>query len=201
MKKRGLITFVKNPVLGKVKTRLAASIGDNKALEVYRRLMAHTRKVAIDSDADAYLFYDQEIATNDGWEPTSFSKHVQYPGDLGERMSHAFAMVLEVADTAVIIGSDCPRISKDIIDFAFQKLQVADVVVGPTYDGGYYLLGMKKLHATLFQDIEWSSESVFDKTIEKLVSNDLLYTLMEKKSDLDYLEDLEKFPEFSEGIL
>ena len=163
--------------------------------------MAHTRQVAIESEADAFLFYDQEIATDDGWDTDSFSKHVQYPGDLGERMSHAFASVLEVADTAVIIGSDCPRISKEIVDSAFKKLEVADVVIGPTYDGGYYLLGMKKLHTTLFQDIEWSSTSVFDKTIEKLVANNLLYTLLEKKSDLDYLEDLEKFPEFSKDIL
>jgi len=180
---------------------LAASIGNDNALEVYLRLMAHTRKVALESDTERFLFYDQSIAEGDDWNVSSFHKKVQYNGDLGERMSDAFSQVLNECDSAVIIGSDCPEISPEIIEAAFNKLELADVVVGPTFDGGYYLLGMNKLYPFLFQDIEWSSTSVYDNTIQKIASNNLLYTVLEEKSDLDYVEDLEKFPAFSKNIL
>lgn len=194
---RGLIIFVKNPVLGKVKTRLAKTIGNEKALQVYKNLMAHTQQVAIDTETSRYLFYDTEIAHNDEWQQTHFIKGLQASGDLGDRIGAAFQTVFSKKEKVIIIGSDCPEISSDIIEEAFDKLDLADVVIGPTHDGGYYLIGMKAYHASLFEDIAWSTEQVLTQTKEKITQQGLLFTLLKQLSDLDYEEDLNKFPAFS----
>ncbi len=157
--------------------------------------MVHTREVALASTAIKYLYYDTSVIKDDEW-PTPFNKKVQHSGDLGSRMEHAFNEVLDHEEKAVIIGSDCPEITSEIIEEAFYKLDLADVVMGPTYDGGYYLLGMKAKHSALFQDIAWSSDKVFDQTKQKIIEQGLLFTLLQKLSDLDYKEDLDKFPAF-----
>jgi len=163
--------------------------------------MAHTRSVALTAQADRYLFYDKSIIEEDNWPTDKFNKDLQFQGDLGERMSHAFRKVLANCDKAVIIGSDCPEIYPELIESAFDKLDFADAVVGPTLDGGYYLLGMKKHHSELFIDIPWSTEDVFPNTISRLREANLLYTVMDKLSDMDNINDLKKFPKYAEGIL
>ncbi len=163
--------------------------------------MAHTKSVALTAQADRYLFYDKAIVAEDNWPMDKFNKDLQYQGDLGERMSDAFSKVLAKCDKAVIIGSDCPEISPELIESAFDKLDFADAVVGPTLDGGYYMLGMKKHHSELFIDIPWSTEAVFPNTISKLRAANLLYTVMDKLSDMDNIDDLKKFPKYAKGIL
>jgi len=111
-------------------------------------------------------------------------------------MVHAFETTLKKYSKAIIIGSDCPEISPDIINEAFTQLDSHDVVIGPTYDGGYYLLGMNEMTPELFKNIAWSTETVFDQTIEIIKNAQLSHAVLEKLSDLDYLEDLEKFPAF-----
>jgi len=193
---KGLIIFAKNPEAGKVKTRLAASIGDKKALDVYLKLMSHTRDTARQVDTQRYLFYDQAIEDNDSWSEMTFDKDVQSDGDLGDRMKHAFVKVLQKESKAIIIGSDCPEISAEIIEDAFSRLELADVVIGPTHDGGYYLLGMKEEHPFLFDNMEWSTEAVFENTINRITDAGLLYYLLPQLSDLDNIDDLVKFPAF-----
>jgi len=136
-------------------------------------------------DASRCLFYDKEIIIEDKWSQVHFEKSLQFQGDLGKRMTKAFESVLESNNKAVIIGSDCPEISAKLIEEAFLKLNDKDVVIGPTYDGGYYLLGMKNLHQELFQNIDWSTEKVFDQTVNKIVSLDLSFDTLEKLTDLD----------------
>ena len=196
MSEKGLIIFVKNPVAGKVKTRLGATVGHDVALVVYNNLLTHTRCTAEQLDCDKFLFYDTEISHEDAWSESLFNKDVQVQGDLGMRMEKAFASVLERCDKAVIIGSDCPEINPQIIQSAFDRLDLADVVIGPTLDGGYYLLGMRSLHTALFRDMSWSTESVYDDTIRRIKNANLLYTQGPTLSDLDYEEDLDKFPSF-----
>lgn len=193
---KALIIFVKNPTLGKVKTRLAASIGDEAALAVYHNLLDHTRDVAEQVAAERCLFYDTEITEQDAWSTKHYSKAVQADGDLGARMKAAFAQTLEKIDKAIIIGSDCPEISAEVIEKAFKRLELADVVIGPTLDGGYYLLGIKELHAFLFDDMVWSTETVLEETIQRIQKKNLLYTKMPTLSDLDYEADLNNFPSF-----
>ena len=194
--KEALIIFIKNPELGKCKTRLAATIGDEAALQVYKNLLAHTRLVTLESTADKMLFYHEAIVEDDDWSAKDFNKKVQHTGDLGERIADAFQEVLSQYDKAIIIGSDCPEINPKLINIAFDQLNNNDVVIGPTHDGGYYLLGLKKLEQRLFKNIEWSTESVFQSTTDIIENLGLKYAVLEKLSDLDNEEDLNKFPHF-----
>lgn len=196
-KESGLIIFIKNPVAGKVKTRLGATIGDQRALGVYLKLMLHTRTVSLAVSTNRYLFYDTELNSKDDWNQQDYFKDIQVSGDLGQRMMAAFNSVLTDNNKAVIIGSDCPEISPEIIQAAFKKLDLADIVIGPTLDGGYYLLGMKEVHTELFTDMTWSIDSVYNETLARIKKKGLLYTTCPILSDMDNEGDLKKFPDFN----
>ena len=186
-----IIIFVKNPILGHVKTRLAQGIGKEKALEVYKYLMAHTREVALDLDVKRNLFYDTEIIANDNWSPAAFDKHLQSSGDLGNRMADAFEQSFEEgAQKVIIIGSDCQDLNSYIVKKAFEFLDKSDVVIGPTFDGGYYLLGMNSFHPELFEGVNWSTETVYKETIEICEKSNLTVQNLPVLSDVDYKEDL-----------
>ncbi len=185
-----LIIFIKNPVLGKVKTRLAAGIGDHRALEVYLQLLEITRGVALKVNCTRNVFYSDEIIS-DHWEEDKFNKFVQEGEDLGERMKNAFEQVFALgAKKAVIIGSDCPQLTSAIVQEAFVKLDACDVVVGPASDGGYYLLGMKLMHVGLFNEMEWSTDRVRTETLQRIVQQQLTYSLLPVLTDIDTAQDL-----------
>ena len=176
--------------MGHVKTRLAAGVGDEKALEVYLKLLEITREAALQTDCIRHVFYSKEIE-NDDWDDDQFNKHVQVGESLGERMQSAFETVLALgAKKAVIVGSDCPLLSSEIIENSFKILEEKDVAIGPATDGGYYLLGMKKSLPFLFGNKKWSTDSVFRDTINDLDANELHYGLTRELSDLDTIEDL-----------
>jgi uncharacterized protein len=157
--------FIKNPRLGYVKTRLAATLGDEEALRIYRFLLDKTRAAVVQAHAKCWLWYSDTIAENDDWDGAHFHKKVQVPGDLGERMYGAFqAAFAEGATKVIIVGSDCPELNGDILDQALEALEHHDFVVGPTPDGGYYLLGMNQLHQEVFQNIAWSTDAVYPTT-------------------------------------
>jgi rSAM/selenodomain-associated transferase 1 len=190
MNENHLIVFVKNPVLGKVKTRLAAGIGNEYALQIYLKLLDITRIASRATDCTRHVFYSDEIET-DAWDDDEFNKHVQEGDELGQRMKNAFEKVFALgARKAVIIGSDCPLISSAILTEAFNSMNQTDTVIGPAKDGGYYLLGMKELHPFLFENKEWSTDSVFEYTLIDLMENRLTYHRLEKLSDLDTIYDL-----------
>lgn len=190
MSKNAIIVFVKNPELGKVKTRLAKTIGDEKALEIYLALCQYTRQLLLDIDCDRYIFYDQSIIEHDDWNAQHFHKEQQHPGDLGDRIQHAFEEVLADHDKVLIIGSDCPQIQKTHIELAFESLDETDIVIGPSLDGGYYLLGMTELHSYLFQDMPWSTSSLYGECLRKIFSRSKSITELERLTDIDYEEDL-----------
>lgn len=189
----GIIIFIRNPELGKVKTRLATSVGDDKALHIYVELLRHTREVCSEVVCNRYLYYSDTINHTDDWSDALFIKRLQSSGDLGVKMQSAFEEVLNETDKVIIIGSDSPQISPDYINGAYEALDNHDVVIGPTYDGGYYLLGMKKMHKSLFQDIAWSTESVFDQTVAKFNKESLSYKVLDQLADIDYAEDWKKW--------
>ncbi|MEM1408692.1 MAG: TIGR04282 family arsenosugar biosynthesis glycosyltransferase, partial [Bacteroidota bacterium] len=152
-----LIVFCKNPVLGKVKTRLAKSIGDERALAVYKKLLEHTYRVANECTGDYAVYYSDYVNKNDLWAEASY-KALQYGGDIGERMSNAISDGLTRGYLSVVlIGADIYELSSEVIDKAFFALKSNDVVLGPAKDGGYYLFGMKKPCPELFQLKKWSS--------------------------------------------
>lgn len=188
----GLVVFLRLPEKGKVKTRLAATLGEEAALEIYKKLVSITLDIVIRSEIPTYLFY------TDGLPPAStrdarFSYHIQADGDLGSRMADALSFVLSLHQKALIIGSDCPGLTPEILDAGYRSLDEKDIVLGPADDGGYYLLGCSELHPAVFANIKWSTSSVLDQTIEKIKEANLSYCLLEKLHDIDTAEDWNRF--------
>jgi len=191
--KKVLLIFIKNPELGKVKTRLAKSIGDYEALHVYKKLLDRTVSVAEKTDAHRQIWYSSYIDNKDGIDPGLFGKYLQMGSDLGERMKGAFRRAFDDgADRVVIIGSDCPDLSEAIVENAFEQLQENDLVIGSSEDGGYYLLGMNRFYKTLFSGIEWSTESVLETTIRKAKLNNLNICQLPVLNDIDNIVDLKR---------
>lgn len=189
--KQAIILFTKNPELGKVKTRLATTIGDEKALAIYKKLLQHTREIVTPLEVDKILFYSDTIIQNDNWSTAIFMKKVQVGNDLGERMNHAFQMVFNLGyESACIIGSDCYELNTTIIAEAFESIKRKNMVIGPTFDGGYYLLGMNKLHSSIFKNIEWSTETVFDDTMKEVENLNLSSHILTKLTDIDEEKNL-----------
>jgi rSAM/selenodomain-associated transferase 1 len=189
MNKNALIIFVRNPILGKVKTRLAATIGDEKALQVYVHLLQHTKSITENVPATKFVFYADDINDNDIWN--AYQKKLQNGNDLGERMQNAFEEVFTLGYKNVcIIGSDCYELTQEIIDNAFEDLVSKDAVIGGANDGGYYLLGMNQLINDIFTSIEWSTTTVFNKTIALIEKQNLLYSKLPFLNDVDEEKDI-----------
>jgi len=187
--KSALIIFVRKPVLGKVKTRLATSVGDENALLVYRHLLAHTKSITQELAINKFVFYADEIDNNDLWN--GYEKHLQSGNDLGERMKNAFKLLLkEGFKKIIIIGSDCLEMDSNLLNNAFKELEKTDVVVGPAIDGGYYLLGMKNDHSFLFDIRNWSTDTVYADTINLVNANKLSFIALTKLNDVDTVDDL-----------
>ena len=183
-----LIVFVKNPELGKVKTRLAKEIGDKEALAVYQKLLQITIEAAKGCRADVRFYFSNSIDENI-W-PGDQSK-IQSGVDLGEKMKNAFQDGFSAGfERIVVIGSDLPDISAELIDKSFQSLSLMDTVIGPASDGGYYLLGIKKMITELFENVNWSTSKVLETTLERLTKKKESYFLLETKNDIDTMEDL-----------
>lgn len=198
MREEALLLFIKNPVRGDVKTRLAMDIGDDKALAVYRQLLAHTRKLAQEIDAERYLFYAGPVNEEDEWSGQVFHKRQQHGADLGEKMQNAFAAAFQHGHRkAVIIGSDCPGLTSGHIQEAYHQLDFFDVVIGPAEDGGYYLLGMNDLHSALFEGKSWSNPALLQETEATCDTLGRSYYLLSTLRDIDDQDDLEQeMPEF-----
>ena len=192
METNKLIIFVKNPILGKVKTRLAAEIGDESALEAYKMLLQHTLRVASEINVSISVYYADFINESDLWN--DFDKKLQVQEDLGSRMLHAFENEFKNGyQKVIIIGSDCLDISEKIIIDGFKALKDNDIVIGPAQDGGYYLIGSKKLAPELFRNKKWSSDTVFIDTIEDINKLKLNHFCLETLFDIDTKADLDKY--------
>ncbi len=190
MSKSRLIVFIKNPEIGKVKTRLAKSIGDQGAYKVYQLLIRHTKQVIAQLNVPTAIYYSSYIDESDSWanNPT---KYVQAKGDLGFKMSHAFKDSFEIGmQKTCIIGSDCLMLQPHHIRSAFKALDDAQVVFGPAKDGGYYLLGMNQYYPALFKNIPWSTSEVLRESLKIANNLNCSYQLLETLSDVDEKEDL-----------
>jgi len=196
MNKNLILIFTRNPELGKVKTRLAASIGNENALEIYIQLLEHTKKVALETPYDKQVLYSEEINHDDIWDSSYFQKKLQVGADLGERMQNAFQDGFDCGyEKIVIIGSDLIALESSDITAAIENLDDNDVVIGPAEDGGYYLLGMKKIPINLFKDKEWGTETVLRDTLQDITN--LKYYLLQEKNDIDTYDDIKNVPFFN----
>ena len=190
-----LLIFLRWPEPGAVKTRLARDIGDQEAAEVYRRLAESTLDAAraLANRCRTVTFYTPQERGKDieRWVGPDFEYVPQIEGDLGSRMAAAFRYVFEAgAGCAVIIGTDCPFITPDLLDRSFHLLDENDIVIGPAKDGGYYLLGMKVLRKELFEGIPWSSSEVFPTTLDRIRRAGWSCAQLPELFDVDRVEDL-----------
>lgn len=186
-----LLIFVKHPEPGKVKTRLAASIGHVKAVEIYQELLSYTLKITQPLPVSKVVYYGNTIPSQDLWSEAGLTRKLQEGEDLGVRMEEAFSWGFSHGfQRIVIIGSDCAKLTTEILGKAFTTLSSQQAVIGPAEDGGYYLLGMNTLVSGIFSDKHWSTDTVFAATIRDLELADATYSLLPTLSDIDTLEDI-----------
>ncbi len=200
MSKNLVMVFTRNPELGKVKTRLAKTIGEQSALNIYNFLLNHTETVIRNIDCDKAIYYSVKVRDNDIWDPSLYSKHLQQGKDLGKRMYYAFLDAFsEGYKKVVIVGSDLYDLRPKHIENAFRKLDSYEVVIGPAEDGGYYLLGMKTIHSHVFTTKEWGTSTVFENTINDLQNESVF--LLEELNDIDVYDDIMDIEELKQLIV
>ncbi|MGB7575748.1 MAG: TIGR04282 family arsenosugar biosynthesis glycosyltransferase, partial [Thermodesulfobacteriota bacterium] len=192
---RCLLFFIKNPEKGKVKTRLASAIGDKKAVKLYKRFLLEMLFTLNRGTFLFYLCYSPESPLSDlkDWLGDQYLYMPQSGENLGERMKNGFAEAISMNfRRVVLIGSDIPDLPLAFIEEAFTSLREKDVVIGPSFDGGYYLIGFKDktFSARAFEGIHWSTESVFEKTIKVLKQEGLTVHTLRPLRDIDTVEDL-----------
>jgi len=186
-----LIIFVRNLEKGKVKKRLAKSIGEDKSLEVYKYLLEYTKEITVSCKFNLFVFYSDYLHINDVFDDDIYSKHLQEGNDLGERMMNAFKKVFDLGlKNICIIGSDCYDLQTATLHEAFEKLHENSVVIGPSADGGYYLLGINTFYPDLFINKNWGSSTVLDDTIDTIHKLGLTSALLPRLNDIDTIDDL-----------
>ena len=194
-----LIIFTRNPELGKCKTRLAATIGDTAAMDIYTFLIEHTVSITKSLTVDKQVHYSQNVHHNDRWNSSTYSKKKQQGSDLGERMYSAFKQGFDEGyKNIVIIGSDIYDLVQLDIEKAFTMLENNNYVVGPAADGGYYLLGMKKLTTEIFRNKNWGTETVLQDTMLDLEAETI--AMLDIRNDIDIYEDIKGIAIFKKFI-
>jgi rSAM/selenodomain-associated transferase 1 len=197
-----IIIFARTPEYGRVKTRLAAGIGKDAALAVYRQLLEHTVRMAADSqlapielhiDGDMTHPFVQAMATQTG------AKLVAQQGDdLGERMYRALDRALQERSTALVIGADCPAMDATYLECALQRLAGgAEVVVGPSEDGGYVLIGTTRADERVFRHISWGCDSVMQQTRGALTGAEITFSELGVLWDIDHPQDFSRWQQLS----
>jgi len=185
-----IVLLSKAPEAGKVKTRLIPLLGAAAATQLYTTLLYNTldlctraRLCPVDlwcSPTASHPFFRQ---CHDRYP---LDLHTQPPGDLGQRMSVAIATALQRAGAVIVIGADCPGLAISDLETALEALRTGtDVVIGPAHDGGYYLIGLRAHHASLFTDMAWGTASVLADTLARTRAEGLRLQQLTARSDLD----------------
>ncbi len=191
MRRRAVLLFIKQPIPGRVKTRLARTVGEAEATKVYRQLVDAVIR-NLPHDATILVTYDppeEEGAIREWLEtklPVTRRYLAQSAGGLGDRLVAAFDAAFSMGfDEVAVIGTDCPFIDRAIWDEAWLKLAQADVVIGPSLDGGYYLLALKRRTPGLFEEVPWSSEHVCSVTLRQATELGLEVAQLPPRIDVD----------------
>ena len=193
MTETALLVFAKTPVEGEVKTRIGKKIGMRTSKWVYEQLLHHTGQISKKSRLQTVVFNNKVLKEQPPYFPHTVSHHVQKGKHLGEKMEAAFAWAFDQGyEKVLLIGSDLWSLHENTLMEAEQALDLNDFVIGPSYDGGYYLLGMKKMNTKIFNEVPWSTPQVFKKTLLNIPKNSIHY--LEIANDIDELEDLKANP-------
>ena len=192
---RCLLFFVKNPERGKVKSRLAAVIGNDSAVSVYKNIVDRMLLALKEGTFPLYICFSPKNAQKPvkNWLGREYRYIPQNGKDLGERMRNGFTEAFEMGfKKVVLIGSDIPDLALEFIEEAFITLNKSDAVIGPAFDGGYYLIGFKDktFSPQVFEGIAWGTQNVFDETVKKLKRFKRAVHTLPYQRDIDTAKDL-----------
>lgn len=193
---RCLLFFMKSPKKGSVKSRLATVVGDECAVKLYKSFVLQMLSTLKRGNFPFCIcFYPENALKNlKRWLGAQFHYNPQKGKDLGERMKNGFTKAFQMGfKRVVLIGSDIPDLPLEFIQEAFTSLEEKDAVIGPAYDGGYYLIGFRDraFSSQVFEGMAWGTESVFNETIEVLKQLEQRIHTLKSLRDIDTIEDLE----------
>ena len=189
-----VLVFCKNQILGKVKSRLALKIGQKKALLIYSELVNKTASIVNSLSAEVHLYYSDYIEENDNFNPSKIKKFIQKGNNLGDRITNALNISFKNFSPIVVIGSDLWNLEISDIEDTFRILKNKNIVIGPSTDGGYYLIGINFLDTKIFENKDWGGESVLNDTIRDIDDKKNIH-LLDEKNDIDTYDDLCQFPD------
>ena len=198
MDDRCLLFFIKNPEKGNVKTRLASAMGDEKAVKLYKRFLFEMLSTLNRGTFLFYLCFYPEHSLKDlkRWLGDHYLYTPQYGENLGKKMKNGFVEAFAMSfKRVVLIGSDIPDLPLEFIEEAFTSLNEKDAVIGPSIDGGYYLIGFsdKSFFPKVFEGIPWGQETVFEKTMKLLEREGKTVHTLQPLRDIDTIKDLQNY--------
>ncbi len=186
--------FAKQPISGRVKTRLAATIGADAAASIYEAFLTDVTTHLTDmADRRVIGFSPDDAAAEEYFRTLAADRYVlwaQPDASLGGRMAAFFVEHVTEGSSVVLIGSDSPSLPRKLIDMAFTALEADDCVIGPATDGGYYLIGLRRWTDGLFDDVTWGGPRVLSQTVRNLTDAGLTLQLLPPWYDVDTLDDL-----------
>ena len=191
-----ILLFLKAPVPGQVKTRLAAEIGAQAATEVYEILVqSQLQRLPREYALEIHFAPANAETRFTDWLGDTLNYYPQVEGDLGDRLKHAVrAAFARGAREVICIGADCPSLRPAHFAQARAQLRSSEnaLVLGPTTDGGYYLIGLRQPHDALFENVGWSTTHTLDDTLLQARKAKLNVTTLETMPDVDEIEDLRR---------
>lgn len=193
-----IILMLKAPRPGFVKTRLALTLGNKKAAQIYRDLVNH-QIAQIPDTFQTDIHFTPHLAETEmkQWLGSHLHYVPQTEGNLGERLTHAMLYSFKKSPSSPItfLGGDCPEIDSSTLQLANQKAKSHDIVIGPARDGGYYLITLNHPHPSIFEKIDWSTHKVLTQTLERIKEKKLSYFLLPEKEDIDDIHSYRRFTE------
>jgi rSAM/selenodomain-associated transferase 1 len=198
-----LIIFTRYPEPGKTKTRLIPVLGEQGAANLHRQMVEKTLMIArqfqeLEPLSIEIRFTGGNLDVMQNWLGSDLIYDAQCFGDLGDRMRKAFQIAFTEGNNQIIlIGTDCPFLTVDILDQGFKALQEYSIVLGPAKDGGYYLIGLNRYIPNIFENIPWGTSEVFQKTLNCCETLNLSVSQLPQLSDIDRPEDLDSIVDFN----
>ena len=198
MKEKALIVFIRYPEKGHVKTRLAQYLGDDLTLDLYKHFLEDIIKMCQMVDAKLIIAYSISEQKKDEilFFNEQYMSFCQKGDDLGKRMYNALCTTSERGfKKCILIGSDSPDLPSSIINEAFKALDSYDITLGPSTDGGYYLIGFssERIDYRIFDKVKWGASSVLKYTLRNIEKTGMSSCLLQEWDDIDDISNLRKY--------
>lgn len=190
-----LLVFGREPVPGKTKTRLGRTLGMDTACELYCQMLSYVLEMSREVSNERRLYLPAgDVVQGERFALEGWTQHPQVSGDIGARMKGAFEEAFAAgAERAVLVGSDIPSLTADILERAFAALDEAEMVFGPARDGGYYLIGQRAPSRNVYDNITWSTAEVWSQTEAHLQTQGISYAVVDVLDDLDDEDALHRY--------